>query len=168
MVRACVLVLAVSGPLLALAVLLSAMRPAERGPVYPVAEVRRHLARDPRAWVGRALLVRGEVVPCLAMPSAENGPCAALAPSGRQSPSPTPWRAAIDPLPVVHGGLDPVLGRLRRLPLLGTLLPAPQVLRWGAVATYRVRLRAIPQSICGTGVCYEAVLLDAAPDAFGE
>lgn len=137
--------------------------PALHGPVYGVATIRAHLARDPGRWVGRTLLVRGEVVPCLAMPSAANGPCRALAPSGWQPPSPTPWRAAIEPLPMVHGGLDPFVGRLRRLPLLDALLPAPQVLRWGAVATYWVRLRAVAASICGTGACYEAVLLDAAP-----
>jgi hypothetical protein len=56
-----------------------------------------------------------------------------------------------------------VLAWLRRAPVLGTLLPAPQVLHWGVVATYRVRLRAIPESSCGSGVCFEAVLLDSAP-----
>jgi hypothetical protein len=51
---------------------------------------------------------------------------------------------------------------LRRLPLLGELLPAPQVLHWGVVTTYRVQVQAIHGGICGTGVCCEAVLLDAA------
>jgi hypothetical protein len=55
------------------------------------------------------------------------------------------------------------LAWLRRVPVLGTLLPAPQVLHWGVVATYRVRLRAIPESSCGSVVCFEAVLLDSAP-----
>jgi hypothetical protein len=162
---------ALVGSLLALALAAALIRwvavvggHTDRGQVYSVATLRAYLAHDPRRWVGRALLVRGEVVPCVAMPAAEDGPCAALTPSGWQPPSPTPWRAAVDPLPVVHAGLDPFLGRLRRLPLLGGLLPAPQVLRWGAVGTYRVRLRASANSICGTGVCYEALLLDAAPD----
>lgn len=160
--------LALLGPLLALAIALLVGVAAvgghtDSGPVYSVAAVRAHLAHDPGRWVGRTLLVRGEVVPCLAMPSADNGLCAALAPRGWQPPSPTPWRAAIDPLPLVHASIDPFLGRIRRLPLLGDLLPAPQVPQWGAVATYRVRLRASVNSSRGTGACYEALLLDAAP-----
>lgn len=135
------------------------------GRVYGVATVRAQLARDPKHWVGRTLLVRGQVVPCLAMPSADNGRCAALAPSAWQPPSITPWRAAVDPLPVVHAGLDPALAHLRRLPLLDDMLPAPQVLRWGAVATYRVRLRPVARSICDTGICFEALLPDAALDS---
>jgi hypothetical protein len=133
------------------------------GPVYSVAEVRAQLVRDPRRWTGRTILIRGEIVPCLAVPSVGEQPCAALAPSSWQPESPTPLRAAIDLLPVVHASLDPFLARLRRLPLLGHLLPAPQALQWGTVATYRVRLRASANSICGTGTCYEAVLLTAAP-----
>jgi hypothetical protein len=134
-----------------------------RTPIYGVATLRAHLAHDPRHWVGRTLLVRGEIVPCLAMPSADNGRCAALAPSAWQPPSPTPWRTAVDPLPVVHAGLDPFLTRLRQVPFLGALVPSPQVVQWGVTATYRVTLRASSHSICGTGVCYEALLLDAAP-----
>jgi hypothetical protein len=135
------------------------------GPLYTVAEVQAHLAHGPRYWVGRTLFVRGEIVPCLAMPSAANHLCAALAPRGWQPPSPSPWRAANDPLPVVRAGLDPFLAPVRRLPPLGDLLPAPQVLQWGAVATYRVHVRTIPNSLCGASVCYEALLLDAAPDS---
>jgi hypothetical protein len=135
----------------------------DAGPVYSIAMVRAQLARDPDRWVGRTILVRGEVVPCVAMPIAVNGRCAALAPRDWQPSSPTPWRTTIDPLPIVHAGLDPFLTPLRRLPLLRDMLPTPQVLQWGAVTIYRVRLRASANSICGTGACYEALLLDAAP-----
>jgi hypothetical protein len=62
----------------------------------------------------------------------------------------------------------PAVAVLRRLPLLRGLVPAPQALRWGAVATYRVRLQAIPESICDSDICFEALLLDAAPGAVGE
>jgi hypothetical protein len=68
-------------------------------------------------------------------------------------------------LPLAWGSADALLVFLRRLPLLGNLLPAPQRLHWGEVATYRVRVQAIPGSSCGSGACFEAVLLDAAPDS---
>jgi hypothetical protein len=52
---------------------------------------------------------------------------------------------------------------VRRVPLLGGLLPAPQAVAWGWVATYRVELRALAEGPCGGSGCYAAVLLDAAP-----
>src|SRR5262249_2553509 len=87
------------------------------------------------------------------------------------SPACPPVQAALEdlaptasaPLPLAWEGPDPLLAAVRRVPLLGGLLPAPQALDWGVVATYRVRLRAIPESICGSGVCFEAVLLGAGP-----
>jgi hypothetical protein len=141
--------------------LAASYRPLDQGPVYTVAQVEAQLASHPRAWVGRALLVRGAVVPCLAVPSVGERPCAALAPGSVRPPR--------EPLTLVQGDPPPVaLAWLRRVPVLGTLLPAPQVLTWGVVATYRVRLQATPESICGSGVCFEALLLDAAPGAVGE
>src|ERR1019366_8665142 len=68
-----------------------------------------------------------------------------------------------DPLPVVRAGLDPVRTVLGRVPLLSRLVPAPQVLQWGVVATYRVQLVSIPDSICDADTCAEAKLLDSAP-----
>jgi hypothetical protein len=127
-----------------------------RGPVHAVAEVRVHLARDSHAWVGRTILAPGAVVPCQAIPSVGERLCAALAPGAVRPPR--------EPLPLVQGSPPPVaLAWLRRVPVLGTLLPAPQVLHWWVVATYRVRLRAIPESSCGSRVCFEAVLPDSAP-----
>jgi hypothetical protein len=132
---------------------------APSGPIYTVADVRAGLARDPEHWRGRAILVRGVSVPCLAMPSAENGLCTALAPSGWQATSLTPLRGAIDPLRVVQGGVDQWLARLRRLPLLAGMLPAPQALQWGSVATYRVRPQQMSADTCPSALCYGALLL---------
>jgi hypothetical protein len=67
-------------------------RPFDRSPVYSVAELRRHLAKDPRRWLGRTLLVRGEAIAngCLEAASTP-GLCA---PHCRHtSPIPAPrWR----------------------------------------------------------------------------
>jgi hypothetical protein len=61
-----------------------------------------------------------------------------------------------------------VLSFARRIPVLSSMLPDPQVLHWEVVYTYRVRLRAGPFPFCGIGPCYAALLLDAAPGALGE
>jgi hypothetical protein len=71
-------------------------------------------------------------------------------------------------LPVAGWEPDPLLAALRRLPLAGGLVPGPQVAREGVLATYRVRLVAAPAAACEASPCYEAFLLDAAPDAPGE
>jgi hypothetical protein len=133
-----------------------------RDPVYDVAIVREYLANDAPRWEGRMILIRGMVVPCMPIVSEGDEPCAALAPGPGQQPAPGRRLPAIDPLPLVHVGSPPLVALLRRLPILGGLSPAPQVLRWGAIAIYRVRLHAIPTSICGAGVCYEGLLLDTA------
>jgi hypothetical protein len=57
---------------------------------------------------------------------------------------------------------DPLLAVVRRVPLLSGLLPAPEAVNWGTVATYRVQLRVMPDKPCGDTTCYEAMLLDAA------
>ncbi|HVA93131.1 MAG TPA: hypothetical protein VNL71_25205 [Chloroflexota bacterium] len=66
---------------------------------------------------------------------------------------------------VAWGAADPLLGFPRHLPLIGRLAPQPRVSRWGPLANYRVQLRAAPGGSCGFLPCYEALLLDAAPQA---
>jgi hypothetical protein len=74
----------------------------------------------------------------------------------------------VNPLPLTIPAQSPMLTFLRRLRFLGIPLPLPQALHWGVVATYRVRVSAIPESSCGAGACFEAVLLDDAPAVPGE
>jgi hypothetical protein len=69
----------------------------------------------------------------------------------------------VAPLPLVWASPNPLLGVVRRVPLLGDLLPAPQAVIWEEVATYRVELRAMSDESCGAATCYEALVLDAAP-----
>jgi hypothetical protein len=137
-------------------------RPLDRGPVYSVAQVEARLASHPRAWTDRTLLLRGVAV-------AVGGHCDAnLAGVAHVCP---PARTALEdfgptagaPLPLALAGPGPLLTVARRVPLLVGLLPAPQVVNWGEVATYRAELRAISGEQCGAGLCYEAIVLDAAP-----
>jgi hypothetical protein len=129
--------------------------------VYSLAEVDAHLG----AWDGRTLQVRGEIVPCMPAPSAGGGPCAELVEGSGQWYGTGLAVAVVDPLPLVHVAPQPLVAFLQQVPLLNNLVPVPQALQWGSVATYRVQLRGIPNSICGTGICHEALLLDTAPDA---
>lgn len=139
------------------------LREADQGPVYSVAAVLDHLERGPHAWIGRTLLVRGRIIPCTPIEISSGAPCPMLVPGtpvlSDASSSP---RTMTDALMLTQGSSDPLLAQARRLPLLGDLLPAPQVLIWGVVGIYRVQLRPMADSNCGAGECYEAVLLDAA------
>jgi hypothetical protein len=57
-------------------------------------------------------------------------------------------------------GGGPVLAFLRQVPLLRTVLPAQQAIRWGALAVHHFQLQV--ERPCAAA-CYAAVLLDAAP-----
>jgi hypothetical protein len=67
-----------------------------------------------------------------------------------------------EPLLLTWAAPDPLLTLVRQLPLADQVLPPPQVVQWWVVATYRVRLAALPANSCPTAPCYGAVLLDAA------
>jgi hypothetical protein len=137
---------------------------ADRGSVYGVAAVAANLAQDPRSWLGRTIQVRGELVSCMFSPSARGGSCAELtSDSVRLEGYSKPEMPTAVALEVVRGGLDPVRRILRGMPLVGRLVPLPQEPRWGVVATYAVRLVAIPHGMCGVGTCAGARLLDSAP-----
>jgi hypothetical protein len=133
-------------------------------PVYSVEQVRADLTRHPMAWVGRTVRVRGIL----------QGPFSFC---GTIRPCPPPIWGLIDSenesvapellLPVKAGAPAPLWAALRRLPLVRTVVPAPQVVRFGLPTTYRLQLRAAP-ALCSanTGLlCYEGVVVDAAQPA---
>jgi hypothetical protein len=156
MARTRTLLIAVSGLALAIVGVLSAIRPPDQGPAYSVAALRTHLERDPQAWVNRTVRVRASAEPCLLRMDGPGSPChewhPVLVDAG-------PGQEA-NALPLVLGRASPLLTLLRRLPLAGQLVLPAQAVRWGAVATYRVQLRAAPASACPSPPCYEALLLD--------
>jgi hypothetical protein len=120
--------------------------------VYSVNDLHQQVAHDPRHWLGRTLLVQGRV---------------ALDHTWSPPDSIVTRIELVDPgtsgVSLAWGGETPLMQALRRLPLLGRLVPRPQVLRWDTRATYRVQLRAAPAGTCAVPPCYEAFLLDAAP-----
>jgi hypothetical protein len=134
-------------------------RHLEQAPVYRVDAVVSLLARNPGAWVGKTVWVRGVALACL--PS--GGPARVLHCQGRPQEIRDPGPGASDSLPLAWGTQPPWLAFLRGVPVLGTLLPAAQAPHWGADATYHVQFRTVPADSCTALPCFQAQLLDAAP-----
>jgi hypothetical protein len=147
--------IAVSALALATACMLGALRPAQHSAVYSVAQVQAGLAHHPGTWEGRTVRVRGVAAICLSSDISQ-----------RCSHWPTYLMDAvvISPfLPLAWGRLDALRAFLRRVPLGSQMIAPPQTPRWWMPATYRVQLRAAV-GLCGVPPCYEALLLDAAPN----
>jgi hypothetical protein len=133
----------------------------DSGPVYMEAQVQARLARNPEAWLGRTVRIRGWVDGCpgILVPGVQPECLGQTLYYLADATAP-----ATEPLLLVKVDPGPLLVALRRLPLPGALLPAPQALHWEVAATYRVRLQPAPAAGCyPTPPCYEALLLDAAP-----
>ena len=139
-------------------------------PANTVAQVREGLARQPAAWLGRTVLVRGVAQGRCGFPDADGrtGGCA-LAPAGM------PFFGLIDVGPYTITGGSALRESLPLLLLRPPAEPLPartlhriglgdaarhDALRWQQVATYRVRLRLLqPCTIEGTaGPCAVAAL----------
>jgi hypothetical protein len=132
-------------------------RPTE----YSVTQVEAQLASHPRAWTDRTLLLRGMAVATGCFAQTADKP--ALCVPQRMLLGDTDPTATGAPLPLALAGTDPLLAIVRRIPLLGSFVPAPQVVHWDVAATYRVHLRATDEALCGGPPCYEALLLEAVP-----
>jgi len=162
------------------------------GPIYSLASVQAGIARAPAVWSGRALRIEGRLHAAYAdeMCAPRAAYCdtskhylfdlAADAPAGTSiGGSVTLLDAGIAPqapnpqLTLLVGAPDPLLGRLRQIPLLKSLLPQPQAMRFGKGAVYRVRVERVPatslSALCTrvraqhSQQCFNLVLLDADP-----
>jgi hypothetical protein len=140
-----VLVLALAG--LALAALAVLRADLSSSQAYSVATVRDMFTHAPKPWVGRTLAVRGRLAECTsALP---------LCP-------PWQWRLFdVNPRAHISIPVEPVppdaplallLARMRSLPMLGALVPVPHP-KLGELATYQVRLTALPARHCSNLSC---------------
>jgi hypothetical protein len=113
-------------PCLLLAGLIAAAATNQRDlrPIYRVAGLRRAVGRDPGQWQGRTVVVRGR----MATYDTWSAPDSIVQAIVLVDPGAAYESTA---LPVVLGSEDPLRAVLRRLPVLGTLVPAPQVPHWG-------------------------------------
>jgi len=160
-------------------IVIAGSSPRTRTHVYSVAEVKAGLARQPTVWVGRVVLTRGIVV---IIHHSLFG--AGLALSSVGPPQTTVLVPDIPTLPHTEAALlsyifnaqtDTVLllrpqptnsttivTTLRRIPIVGKLLPQPRHVTSYVPSIYRLQLLA-PQQSCLHNQCADAVLLDAAP-----
>jgi hypothetical protein len=152
-------VIMVSWSVLVLAACMSAgsIRHPGVAPLYTVAALREQLGRQPASVVGRTLSVRGVVQTCGPYDTA---PPYCLAPDPQANHAMTD-----DPFPLVWTAPDPLRRWLAGLPLIDALVHVGQPVSPGEVGTYALRVRVQTRAYCGEPVCYEALLLDAAPPA---
>jgi hypothetical protein len=113
--------------------------------VYTVDQVRAGLLQDPTAWVGHTIHVRGVL----------QGP---LVFCGEANPCPPAT------LGLVADG-NGILGPDQYIPVVQQAAADAQRLRFNVPATYRIELRATPES-CALNpsiLCYAGTILDASP-----
>ena len=126
-------------------------------PVYSLAEVHHGLAHEPRAWIGRVVLVRATVLACLVPMDGPGSPCL----QGHLVLAPAVASDIGAALPLVEGSRrSPLALLLRRVPWVARLVPGSEV-RWGVVSLYRVQLRAAACGLNTSAPCYAAALLDS-------
>lgn len=117
--------------------------------VYTVPQVQAELARHPGEWQGRAIRLRGTVmtIPCPV------SACPLYFQEAR--------RVTSVPLLIPSFGVAPPWeAALRRVPILGTLVPVPRQADYGVASVYRARIVARARGTCAW-TCYAAVLLNS-------
>jgi len=122
--------------------------------IYAVQQVLAGLTRNPGAWIGRAVLVRGTAVQPMGGCAAGQWCPVALFKTQRSRNGPA--------LLLEPGPSDPLVEQLRHVPLVGDIMPRPQRLRVSAPAVYRLLFQAVPGVSCGAAPCVNALLVDPA------
>lgn len=129
---------------------------SEQEGIYAVPQVLQGLIRDPGAWVGRTVLVRGTAVQPPIGCAPHHWCPVALFKTQRPQSGPA--------LLLEPGPSDPLVARLRQVPFVDHMVPGPQRLHLSAPAVYRLQFQAVPGVSCGAGAvpCVNAMLVDAA------
>ena len=125
--------------------------------VYTVPQVLAGLARDPQAWSGRTATVWGTALPLLPGCSSAHWCVSGLYQPHTRRPGPI--------LLLEPGPANPLVVRLRHVPLLALVAPQPQWLHWQRPATYRLVFQTVPGTTCDGHPCINAVLVDSALQA---
>jgi hypothetical protein len=165
MARSPLLLVGLLGLLLAASLALATL-PGRRdqGRLYTVVQVEDGLAHQPERLLGQTVQLRAIAEQCPLWGTPDSG----LHCMGSQPVLVDQEASLTAPLPLTWRPQSPLLAFLRRVPLLGGIVPARQGVGWMAPATYRVQLRPVPAISCGYLPCYQALLLDAAPGVLGE
>jgi hypothetical protein len=127
---------------------------AQRESIYAVQQVLLGLTRDPSAWIGRAVLVRGTAMqpPIGCAPSQWCSVALFKAQRPRIGPA----------LLLEPGPSDPLVAQLRHVPLVDQIMPGPQRVHLSTPAVYRLLFQAVPGISCGPSPCVNALLVDPA------
>jgi hypothetical protein len=123
--------------------------------VYSVAALRARLDRQPGAWVEQAVLVRAVAGRCIDWVGVQGSTCVQWSQELLDADA-----SRADVLPLVIRPMPPLQAFLRRLPLMGRLVPTAPVVYWGVTGVYQVQLIAAPARSCSSSTCFEALLLD--------
>ena len=127
---------------------------AGRDRVYTVPQVLAGLARDAQDWSGRAATVWGTALPLLPGCGSAHWCASGLYQPHTRRPGPI--------LLLEPGRANPLVVRLRHVPMLALVAPQPQWLRWQRPATYRIVFETVPGTTCDGRPCINAVLVDSA------
>ena len=154
---------------LAVAWLPAALHPGPAtGRVYTVAQILDATGRNPRAWDGRTVRVRGAIQPdLLLVRDSPRPPSVTLAAPALGYVPLADTGAAVSALWVTHRPDDGLVALLHRLPVAGALVPGPRAPRMGATATYRVQLH-VDTALCASPRCVVGTLLDFTALALGD
>jgi hypothetical protein len=129
----------------------------QAGPVYSVGALWARLQRDPDRWVGHSVRVYAVAERCAAPITDSVTSCRDPRPALVDAASRS-WPALL----LLPDSAAPTLREwLRRLPLVGSLVPAPPTPRWGVATAYTLQVRLEPCLFSGSAPChdYAALLL---------
>jgi len=149
------LVAGIATLLMAIAVVVAVGALVAADPLYSVSQLDAGLRRHPAALVGHLVRVQGVVGFCPVRIGCPPNMPPILSPHlGPLSADP--------PLQLEYGSGDggSLLATLRRVPLLGGLLPARAPLVDGYQGILHVRIEPVPVYACFERLCYEGVLQD--------
>ena len=121
--------------------------------VYTVPQVLAGLARDPQHWSGRAATVWGTALPLLPGCRSAHWCASGLYQPYTRRPGPI--------LLLEPGPANPLVVRLRRVPMLALVAPRPQWLRWQRPAAYRIVFQTVPGTTCDGRPCINVLLVDS-------
>jgi len=145
----------------------SALLPtASSGPIYSMTTLWLQLARNPDSVLHHPVQVQATARFCALWISGSGSTCLSQQSQlvENQSPSASaamPMIIADAAMPLIIEDAPRLRTLVRGLPVLGALLPAPQVIQWEAPAVYTITIEPQPCADRSTGGCYQAVAVDA-------
>jgi hypothetical protein len=151
------LLLALAGMALGGVLAVHAVQQSDTAPsIYMASALYARLARNPRAWNGRTVLVWGVIVGC--RPSEQCGRLPWGQPETRLGTLGA--TTAVGTIPVLWGIANSWTEVLRHLPLVSHLIPGPRPASVTRPAVYRLHFQPGPAHYCSHSPCIVGRLVD--------